>query len=110
MRSPRELVELETGKRLFRIDGLNFNGSASAVIHFSEPHWYSFPVEGTKRDYPVMSAVDNAGRVALQFADPRGLEAWEIVIAPDQPITPELLVMMATASPFLAFFFLRPQT
>jgi len=48
--------------------------------------------------------------VALQFADPRGLEAWEIVIAPDQPITPELLVMMATASPFLAFFFLRPQT
>jgi hypothetical protein len=120
MRSPRELVDLETGERLFRIDGIHFNGSASAAIHFSESRRYIFPVEGTKQrysraskagkrlSYPVMSAVDDAGDVALKFAEPRRLEAGEIVICPDQPITSELLVMMATASPFLAFFFLRP--
>lgn len=120
MRTPRELVELATGKQLFRIDGLNFNGSANAVIHFAPSRWYSFPVEGTKQPYrraaspekrlgyPVMTATDNAGQVALHFADPRQLEAKEIVIAPDQMITPELLVMMATASPFLAFYFVRP--
>ena len=120
MRSPREVVELETGKRLFRIDGLNFNGGANAVIPFSESRRYAFPVEGSRQPYrqvsnpvrrlgyPVMSAVDDEGRVALNFAEPRDLEAGEIVIAPDQPITSELLVMMATASPFLAFFFMSP--
>ncbi|MGO8863097.1 MAG: hypothetical protein ACLQRH_20380 [Acidimicrobiales bacterium] len=120
MRTPREVVDLETGERLFRIDGLNFNGSANAVIQFSESRRYTFPVEGTKQrysrvskpekrlGYPVMSAVDDEGDVVLTFAEPHQLEAREIVIAPDQPITSELLVMMATASPFLAFFFVRP--
>ena len=120
MRSPREVVELETGNRLFRIDGLNFNGSVNAVIRFSESRGYAFPVEGTRQrysrvskpgkriGYPVMSAIDDSRHVALQFAEPRQLEAGEIVIAPDQPITSELLVMMATASPFLAYFFVRP--
>ena len=120
MRSPREVVELATGERLFRIDGLNFNGRAGAVIEFPQSRRYTFPVEGTGQpyawvsqpanpvSYPVMSALDDGGRVALHFAEPRHLEAGEIVIAPDQPITAELLVMMATASPFLAFFFQRP--
>ena len=120
MRSPREVVELETGERLFRIDGLNFNGSANAVIQCSESRRYTFPVEGTRQrysrvfkpqnrlGYPVMSALDDAGHLALSFAEPRYLEAGEIVVSPDEPITSELLVMMATASPFLAFFFLRP--
>jgi hypothetical protein len=120
MRSPREVVELKTGHRLFRIDGLNFNGSANAVIRFSESRSYAFPVEGTRQrysrvskpgkriGYPVMAAIDDSRHVALQFAEPRQLEAGEIVIARDQPITSELLVMMATASPFLAFFFVRP--
>ena len=69
MRSPREVVELETGNRLFRIDGLNFNGSVNAVIRFSESRGYTFPVEGTRQrysrvskpgkriGYPVMSAI-----------------------------------------------------
>lgn len=120
MRSPREVVDLATGERLFRIDGLNFDGHAEAVIEYSESRSYTFPVEGTRQPYrrvsepqkrqgyPVMSAVDQAGHVALMFAEPRRLEAGEIVISPDQPITSELLVMMATASPFLAFFFLGP--
>jgi hypothetical protein len=120
MRSPREVVDLATGKRLFRIDGLNFKGSASAVIHFSESRSYTFPVEGieqpykrvskpeTRLGYPVMSAMDDKGHVALRFAEPRPLEAGKIVISPDQPITSDLLVMMATASPFLAFFFMGP--
>lgn len=120
MRSPREVVELQTGNRLFRIDGLNFNGSAKAIIRFSESRKYTFPVEGSWQrygrvsksaggpHYPTMSAVDGGGYVALRFAEPRLLEAGEIVIAPDQPVTLELLVMMATASPFLAFFFLKP--
>ena len=119
MRSPREVVDLETGERLFRVDGLNFNGSAAAVIRFSESRWYSFPVvEGTKgrggfrkarwRTYPVMRAVDNGGRVALQYGGVTIQDAEEIVISPDQSITSELLVMMATASPFIAFFFLKP--
>jgi hypothetical protein len=108
MRTPREVVDLETGTRLFRIDGLNFNRHANAVIRVSESCSYTFPVEGEKRAYPVMRAVDNAGRVPLQFGGVAGLEAEEMTIAPNQSITPELLVMMATASPFLAFFFLRP--
>jgi hypothetical protein len=108
MRSPREVVDLNTGARLFRIEGLNFNGSADAVIRFSESHWYTFPVEGTTRTYPVMRAEDNEGRVALQYGGVKAFEAEEIVISPDQTVTTELLVMMATASPFLAFFFLRP--
>jgi hypothetical protein len=45
--------------------------------------------------------------VALRFAEPRQLEAGRFVISPDQPITSELFVMMATASPFPAFFFMR---
>jgi hypothetical protein len=111
MRSPREVIDLETGTRLFRIDGLNFRVEANTVIRFSESRWYSLPVEGTMRNYPVMTAVDNEGRVALQFADTtRHLEAGEIVMPPDQPITLELLVMMATASSFLVFFFLKPHT
>jgi hypothetical protein len=57
--------------------------------------------------YSVMSAIDDTGNVALRFAEPRQLEAGRFVISPDQPITSELLVMMATASPFLAFFFTR---
>ena len=120
LRSPREVVDLATGERLFRIDGLNFDGHAGAVIECSESRRYTFPVDGTRQPYrrvsepqkrlgyPVMSAMDQAGHVALTFAEPRRLEAGEIVISPDQPITTELLVMMATASPFLAFFFLRP--
>jgi hypothetical protein len=54
-----------------------------------------------------MSAIDDTGNVALRFAEPRQLEAGRFVISPDQPITSELLVMMATASPFPAFFFMR---
>jgi len=34
MRTPREVVNLDTRERVFRIDGMNFNGKANAVVRF----------------------------------------------------------------------------
>ena len=69
MRTPREVVNLDTKKRVFLIDGMNFNGKANAVIRLSEERWYSFPMEGTRKENPVMTAVDETGKqVALWWS------------------------------------------
>ncbi len=111
MRTPREVVNLATHRRIFRIDGMNFNGKANAVVRSSEEHWYSFPVEGTRKERPVMTAVDENGeQVALWWSDsdPRRIGSVGIVILPGQAIAAELMVMIATATPFFAFYFLKP--
>jgi hypothetical protein len=111
MRTPREVVNLRTQERVFRIDGMNFNGKANAVIRCSEEHWYSFPVEGTRKENPVMTAVDETGKqVALWWSesDPRRIGIAAIVISPGQAIATELMVMIAAATPFFAFYFLKP--
>jgi hypothetical protein len=111
MRTPRELVNLDTQERIFRIEGMNFNGNGDAVIRCSEEHWYSFPVEGTRKENPVMTAVDETGKqVALWWSesDPRRIGIAAIVIPPGQAIATDLMVMIAAATPFFAFYFLKP--
>ncbi len=111
MRTPREVVNLDTQERVFRIDGMNFNGKANAVIRFSEEHWYSFPVRGTRREDPVMTAVDETGKeLALWWSesDPRRIGIAEIVLPPGRAIGTELMVMIVTATPFFAIYFLKP--
>jgi hypothetical protein len=110
MRTPREVVNLDTQERVLRIDGMNFNGKANAVIRLSEARWYSFPVEGTREKSPSMTAVDQTGKqVALwrSSSDPARIGIAEIAIPPED-ITTELIVMIATATPFFAFYFLKP--
>jgi hypothetical protein len=110
MRTPREVVNLDTKERVFRIDGMNFNGKANAVIRLSEERWYSFPMEGTRKENPVMTAVDETGKqVALWWSssDPTRIGIAEIVIPPEE-VTTALVVMISTATPFFAFYFLRP--
>ena len=110
MRTPREVVNIDTQERVLRIDGKNFNGKANAVIRLSEERWYSFPVEGTRKENPVMTAVDETGKqVALWWSssDPTRIGIAEIVIPPNE-ITTALMVMLVTATPFFAFYFLKP--
>jgi hypothetical protein len=110
MRTPREVVNIDTQERVFRIDGMNFNGKANAAIRLSEERWYSFPLEGTRKENPVMTAVDETGKqVALWWSssDPTRIGIAEIVISPED-ITTALMVMIATATPFFAFYFLKP--
>ena len=64
MRSPREVVELATGERLFRIDGLNFNGRAGAVIEFPQSRRYTFPVEGTGQPYTAGLTTRESGELS----------------------------------------------
>jgi hypothetical protein len=110
MRTPREVVNLDTKERVFRIDGMNFNGKANAVIRLSEERWFSFPVVGTRKENPVMTAVDETGKqVALWWSTSGQMRIGiaEIVIPPED-MTTGLMVMIATATPFFAFYFLKP--
>jgi hypothetical protein len=110
MRTPREVVNLGTQERVFRIDGMNFNGRARAVIRLSEERCYSCPVEGTRKENPVMTAVDETGRQAALWWSSSGhwrIGIAEIVIPPEE-ITTELMVIIATATPFFGFYFLKP--
>ena len=57
-----------------------------------------------------MTAVDETGKqVALWWSssDPTRIGIAEIVIPPEE-VTTALVVMIATATPFFAFYFLRP--
>jgi len=112
MRTPREVVNLETGERIFRIDGLNFDGEARMVFEFGDSRRIHFPVQGTKSD-PRMTAVDEADSVLIRWRKiphHHRIKAGdtEILISSEDRPSVDLLLVMATATPFLSFFFLRP--
>jgi len=68
-------------------------------------------VRGTRREDPVMRAVNEPGKeLALWWSesDARRMGIAEIVLPPGQAIGTELMVMIVTATPFFAIYFLKP--
>jgi len=105
---PRELVDAVSGEQMLQIEGVNFNVKASGVVQ-TRLHRYTFPVMG-KRRFALMTAVDETGHPVVHFRKAkipgdRSMSRVEVLIAPDQRITPELACVIGVATPFLWLYF-----
>jgi hypothetical protein len=112
---PCDLVELLTGQRVLKIDSINFNRSARGII-FSSTHRYTFPVLYAKSSRlkdgtlvfawrkALMLAIDELGNQVASYRyvkDSSGPKRRiEIVVAPDQPLTLELIALLSVSAGF----------
>ncbi len=85
--------------------------NAGAVVHLPDGRAFTFPVEGRSLRYPLMTAVDQSGDVALRFRRPGGpryeyVLGSQVVIEPGRAVTTELLCVLAVSTAFLATYFL----
>jgi hypothetical protein len=106
---PRELVDALTREQVLRIEGINFRRRAHGVVE-TRSHRYTFPVQGKRRRFALMTAVDESGRQVAHFRRTKvpgrwGTYRFEVVIAPDQQVTPELACMIKVASYFVWMYF-----
>jgi hypothetical protein len=115
LRQLREVMDVETKVAIFRIEGRHFNRRAGTAIRMADSRVYSFPVHG-QRQNAVMIAVDELGNPAMWFRSTcRSFEnlRWaphtetEIVLGPDQPMSPEIVCIAVVASPLLLNYFQR---
>jgi hypothetical protein len=107
----REVIDLETGAPMFRIEGQHLKRREHFVIHLPDGVRYSFPVEGSRERIATMKAVDETGHAMARFRrtkEPgRLLFGWkdEIVISPEQPVNDEILCVIAMARRELSTYF-----
>ena len=104
----REVVDLETGASIFRIEGCHSYHQAKMVIHLPDERRYSFPVEGGTVNSAVMTAADETETAVAQMRrvmipSPR-LGKWHshpkhevVVVGGDELLTRELLCVIAVA-------------
>jgi hypothetical protein len=80
------------------------------------PHIWRFPVEATKPENAIMTAVDDLGNAMMRFrrAPPLrqgifgnrvGYSGTQIVLSPGVEVRPELFLIAAVTSPFLIKYF-----
>ena len=104
----REVVDLETGAPIFRIEGRHSYHRAKLIIHLPDGRTYSFPVQGEYFNVAVMTAVDETGTAVAQFRrvlipSPR-LGKWNahpkdevVLFRGDELVTHELICVIAVA-------------
>ena len=116
---PGEVVTKASGERILQRTG------ESGKLHPSERHqgrqpftaiylpdgrWFRFPVRGTRRGDAVMTAVDQSETEVMRFRLV-GARGVDIVVAPGRSITPEVICVIAVASPLIWYYFVGlPQT
>jgi hypothetical protein len=104
----REVIDLETGAPIFRIEGHHSYRKANMIVHLPDGRRYSFPVQGEYFSVAVMTAVDETGTAVAQFRrvsvpSPR-LGKWNthpkdevVLLGGDQLVTRELICVIAVA-------------
>jgi hypothetical protein len=92
----------------------NFDGRARAVAHMSDGRSLRFPVQGTSKQNAVMAATDDAGSPVFRLRQVRNTGSGQqhkkmvsILVESGKPITPEMLLVMATGYYNLCTFFDR---
>jgi hypothetical protein len=93
---------------MLRIEGVNYDRKANGVVE-TQIHRYTFPVQGKRRRFALMAAVDDSGRSVVLFRRAKWpgqrFVSCEVVVTPGQPVTPELACVIGVASPFLRLYF-----
>ena len=103
------------------LQGVHFGRHARTVTSMPGGGIYRFPVDATKPQDAVMTAVDDSGRalVSYRISDPvprgmrwfvgvSGLRGIEIVVGPDGLSTPGVALLVAMSSRLLQTYFARP--
>jgi hypothetical protein len=110
----REVIDLETGAPIFRIEGSHSYHSAKMSVHFPDGREYSFPVQGA-----VMTALDETGSAVAKFRivyvpSPR-LGKWNshpkdevVLLVGDELVTRELMCVIAVARLQLHLYISKP--
>jgi len=110
----RHLVEVRSGRVVFRLVGNHFNRSASARVLLPGDECIEFPVQGSKRADATLQATDGAGRVLVscRIDAPRFGGTFrkhlDVVVAPDAPETPTSALIASVAADLLLGFLSRP--
>lgn len=117
--SSRALVNTATGVVAVQKKGHHINLRAKGTLTLPGRGTLRFPVQGARREYAVMSAVDESGLplVKYRFSDPvptrtawglSKLEGAEVVIAPDLRTSIEsMLLLIALSTEWLWSYFVK---
>jgi DivIVA domain-containing protein len=101
----RELLD-ETGTPILYATGQHYDYGAGAYITFPDERWLKFPVRSTEMENAIMTAVDQAGKVARYRSLPvPGPLGCEITVHPGQQLTTELVLALVGSAPWLRSYF-----
>jgi hypothetical protein len=109
------LADQSTGDSVLTARGRHFNLSANTTVCLPDGRLLTFPVRGTRRREAVMWARDSAtGQILVHFrlvnASSKGRWRFvcEAVLAPQQPLTREMVWVVHRAPALLKTYFSRP--
>jgi hypothetical protein len=102
-----QLTDSATGDQVLWIRGINFARIAGGLVLLPGQRYLVFPVTGSRPGNAVMTAVSESGTTMLWFRRmPKGV--IEVVVAPDCPVTGEVLCAIGLTANWLAKYFASP--